>query len=451
MSIALMAMSFIKPNLVDDIILTGNIKNSTNKKLTVSGLTLSYSKIITLNEDGSFDAILNTEAGHYMIYDGKYVTYFYAEKGDKIILNIDLNDYKKTIKFTGNSSEINNYLVDKRGKEKEIIGEIQNAFKLDEVEFLKTQNNIKTGLLAFLSNYKNLPSKYVEKEKNNIINSYLSSLNDYEFNHGYYTNQKDFKTSSDFLKELKALDYNNEENYKFSYAYYSLVNSHYKNVAANLSKSEAIPLDVALMKSLHLVSNNYIRNSLLYKNAKNGITYTEDLEDYYTAFMHASTNEAHQKEITSSYTELRNVTKGKSSPKFIGYENNAGGKMSLDDLKGKYVYIDVWATWCGPCKAEIPHLKEVEKKYHGKNIEFVSISVDKIKDHAKWKKMIMDENLGGIQLLADNAFESKFIKDYFIKGIPRFILLDPNGTIVTPNAPRPSNEALIQLFNKLNI
>ena len=56
--------------------------------------------------------------------------------------------------------------------------------------------------------------------------------------------------------------------------------------------------------------------------------------------------------------------------------NQNGETISLSDLKGKYVYIDVWATWCGPCIAEIPSLKKVEKLYHNKNIEFVSISID---------------------------------------------------------------------------
>ena len=46
-------------------------------------------------------------------------------------------------------------------------------------------------------------------------------------------------------------------------------------------------------------------------------------------------------------------------------------KVKLSDFKGKYVYIDVWATWCGPCRAEIPHLKKLEEHFHGKNIEFV--------------------------------------------------------------------------------
>ncbi|AJR02351.1 TlpA family protein disulfide reductase [Siansivirga zeaxanthinifaciens] len=190
---------------------------------------------------------------------------------------------------------------------------------------------------------------------------------------------------------------------------------------------------------------------MLYKHAKYGITYTSCLEPYYQEFIAGSTNAEHVKEITDSYNVLKTVAPGQPSPKFVNYENNAGGTTSLDDLKGKYVYIDVWATWCGPCKAEIPFLKEVEEKYHDKNIAFVSISVDQAKDHDKWKKLIVEKELGGIQLMADNDFKSQFIKDYFIKGIPKFILLDPSGNIIDSNAPRPSNKDLIEVFNTLNL
>ena len=113
--------------------------------------------------------------------------------------------------------------------------------------------------------------------------------------------------------------------------------------------------------------------------------------------------------------------------------------------------MDIWATWCGPCIAEIPSLKETEKQYHNKNIEFVSISIDQIEDHEKWKKMIVDKELSGKQLFADNNWKSQFIQDYLIKGIPRFILLDPNGNIVSANAPRPSDKKLIALFTELKI
>jgi thiol-disulfide isomerase/thioredoxin len=145
------------------------------------------------------------------------------------------------------------------------------------------------------------------------------------------------------------------------------------------------------------------------------------------------------------------LAKGKESPKFVRYENNAGGQTSLHDLKGKYVYIDVWATWCGPCIAETPYLKKIEEAYLGKNIEFVSISIDERKEYDKWKSMIKDKELGGIQLLADKAWNSDFILDYKIIGIPRFILIDPKGNIITPKAPRPSEDKLKELFNSLII
>ena len=139
---------------------------------------------------------------------------------------------------------------------------------------------------------------------------------------------------------------------------------------------------------------------------------------------------------------------GTPSPTF-DYENHKGGKTSLESLKGKYVYIDVWATWCGPCRAEIPHLKKVEGAYHGKKIEFVSISIDKVKDHEKWTKFVTDKELGGIQLFADNDWNSQFVKDYQISGIPRFILVGPNGEIVSADAPRPSSPELVVLFDSL--
>ena len=131
------------------------------------------------------------------------------------------------------------------------------------------------------------------------------------------------------------------------------------------------------------------------------------------------------------------------------YENHKGGKNKLEDLRGKYVYIDVWATWCGPCRAEIPFLQKVEEKYHGKNIEFVSISVDVDKDHEKWVKFVTEKGLGGMQLFADKNWNSEFMKSYSINSIPRFILIDPKGNIVDSEAERPSSPALAVQLDKL--
>ena len=119
------------------------------------------------------------------------------------------------------------------------------------------------------------------------------------------------------------------------------------------------------------------------------------------------------------------------------YMDINGKMVALEDLVGKYVYIDIWATWCGPCKAELPYLKELEKKFEEKNIHFVSISIDSNK--AAWIKMVQEDQLGGIQLFGGN--KAQITKDYAIKAIPRFILLDKEGKVMNKEMTRPSDLA----------
>lgn len=190
-------------------------------------------------------------------------------------------------------------------------------------------------------------------------------------------------------------------------------------------------------------SKTTIDSSIVQKYAKQ----VDPMLQYYKKYIHNT---------RALKTEL---AKGKVSPTFEGYENYNGGTTSLSDLKGKYTYIDVWATWCGPCKAEIPALKELEKEYNGKNIQFVSLSIDDDKAHGgswekarkNWKTMVSNKELGGIQLIAPEGWKSEFVRAYKISGIPRFILIDPNGNIVSPDAPRPSSSKLKKLFEELSI
>ncbi|WP_339835165.1 TlpA disulfide reductase family protein [uncultured Flavobacterium sp.] len=164
-----------------------------------------------------------------------------------------------------------------------------------------------------------------------------------------------------------------------------------------------------------------------------------------------------KKMMTQQFASMQKIYKenlkikklnGNPSPTFA-YENHKGGITKLEDFSGKYVYIDVWATWCAPCRAEIPFLKKIEEKYHGKNIEFVSISVDTDKDHEKWKNLVTEKNLGGVQLFADKNWMSDFIKAYGINSIPRFILIGPDGSVVNANADRPSSENLDKVLSEL--
>lgn len=138
------------------------------------------------------------------------------------------------------------------------------------------------------------------------------------------------------------------------------------------------------------------------------------------------------------------LEKGKPAPNFI-YEDSAGKLHSLSELRGNYVYIDIWATWCMPCKAEIPHLERLEKKFAQAKIKFVSISIDQKKDI--WKRFVNEKQLGGLQLWAGDW--TQLPKELNLGSVPRFLLIDPEGNWVNSNADRPSNPNLDQFLTEL--
>lgn len=137
--------------------------------------------------------------------------------------------------------------------------------------------------------------------------------------------------------------------------------------------------------------------------------------------------------------------KGKPSPKFTNLENYEDGTTSLDDFKGKYVFIDVWATWCRPCLAQIPALNKLEVDNKNKNIAFVSISSDKIEKHKAWRDMIEEKEMSGVHLFFGE--NKSFMQEYQINNIPRFIFVGPDGNIINAKAPLPTEtEAITKMF-----
>lgn len=150
----------------------------------------------------------------------------------------------------------------------------------------------------------------------------------------------------------------------------------------------------------------------------------------------------HNEEVEQEVSER--LAPGSMSPDFE-YISIDGDTCSLKDFRGKYVFIDVWATWCGPCCKEIPYLEELEEKMKNKNIVFVSISCDA--NRMTWARIVKEKKLGGIQLHMRN--DSSFKEAYGIGGIPRFILLDKEGRVINTNMTRPSNPKTAEVLEAL--
>jgi thiol-disulfide isomerase/thioredoxin len=105
-----------------------------------------------------------------------------------------------------------------------------------------------------------------------------------------------------------------------------------------------------------------------------------------------------------------------------------GEMFELSSLRGKYVLVEFWASWCGPCRIQNPSLRKVYKKYHDKNFEIVAITLDT--DVLKWKKAVEKDKLTWIQLGDLKGWDNSLARQWGINAIPFNFLIDKEGKII---------------------
>ncbi len=125
-------------------------------------------------------------------------------------------------------------------------------------------------------------------------------------------------------------------------------------------------------------------------------------------------------------------------------ETAEGKQITLSSLKGKYVLIDFWASWCGPCRGENPHLVKAYEQFKGKNFEILGISLDSKKD--AWLKAIKDDGLEWLHVSDLKGWKNEVAATYGVRAVPQNYLLDANGIIIAKNL---RGEELIERLTEL--
>lgn len=168
----------------------------------------------------------------------------------------------------------------------------------------------------------------------------------------------------------------------------------------------------------------------------------EDMDEQMAAYKATSTNPEGHAEADKLYAHYSKLKKGAPAADFDFYDK-AGKKYTLKNFRGKALYIDCWATWCGPCVMEIPHMEKLYAHYkNNKKVELISISLDDSKQ--KWEKKVAADKPGWKQFIVKGNFKSLLCQNYDIDAIPRFLMFDKKGNIISLDAPRPSDEHIIE-------
>lgn len=320
----------------------------------------------------------------------------------------------------------------------EALKDFREIVKKDEGEYMEYMKNLQSKLTSHFAGAKG-DAIILDHGKQELAYGVANRLGMYQDYHAYYADKEDFVTSDDFKKHLSTYDHKSGP--KGSMAYNDYVNQYF-----NSQLGEAEDYQTALLAAVRAEEDKEFATyaeGLLYNER---LQYEDEGDDsaIIDSLLSKLTYAPLVNGINAKRAKWAPVSKGKAAPGFT-YKDIDGKDVSLASFKGKYVYIDVWATWCGPCKRESPYFEKLAEEYKDNDkIVFMGVSIDQDKD--AWDKMVKDKNLKGVQLIADKAWASSIAKDYLIQGIPRFILIDDQGKIVDATAMRPSDEKLGEML-----
>jgi len=343
-------------------------------------------------------------------------------------------------------------------QQKDTIG-LQSAEKQNEL-LGQSPMAFKQSMQAIAQQYtqilKNLPADFAAKEEKANRYQQLAIVSEYLLNHRKYTDEE-----APAIKELEALcatvdldnaaDFNDYPDYQilvrnlFQWRIYShkvqyefddpwgKVLADFKALKSENIKQELAPLLIEGVSPTSATDTNEEIIDLLPELLKNrkgmsGIEFQHELDHHIDL--------------------LNKLKAGQPFPALpvLTDFNDKEVKYEHLPLKGKLLFIDIWATYCPDCRKELPALEALQEDYKTLPITFVSISVDR--DKEAWKAMVKEKKLRGIHLYASPETKELFKELYDLRSIPRYMLIDEKGNIINANLPMPSDKNLKELITE---
>jgi len=460
----------ITPSKLDDTQKRGwELKTDTRKSsiALVSGkfINWNYGANVTLQRvvDGDYEkvnSISNTkeksfllpclvnQEGFYYLNSPRWRLRVYLKPSDKLELAID--GRSGSYEVVSGSEE--NQLIQKWQKLISPItaygynSEMIQRDSLDLTAYQKTYEDLELSIMKFRNDINPAGSKFsrlfrisidVDKELAPIVFLLNASVKKIK---GYSATPRDFNTVPEFYQRFMRPGKFNDASILNIGEARLYMNLYTKLIIASLPADQRKELTrgekLGLM--INTISNDTLK-SYFFKEQLSQIEINNltEFRSTFEPYKKYTKPAAVKKKYLDVYNQFSSDTAyvGKSSYNF-SLPDSMGRMVSMKDFKGKVVFIDVWATWCGPCREQFPSLKEIEEEYKDNNdIVFMGISIDRAKDRQKWVNMIKKDRLPPLQLLDDMG--KSFAGKYAIVGIPRFLLVSKEGKWIEVRCPRP--------------
>ncbi len=419
---------------------------------------------ITVDESGKFyletSKITGPQQGNIQQNNVQLNNLFLAP-GYNLTITGDARDYAtltKTKKITGIGAESNRYPL------------LMDSIRIAKNDTTKWYELDEEGILAYIDRNKKLKDSLIHavfgrKIKNDKYFNYFGRMMTVDHNleplyfllaHAEIHNY-DIDRTNKFIKahfDNTILSDLYREEYMMSPFYTNwIMNNAYLAYLCNIDYQKDSTLKADPLYKLKKVNATYrgpVRDYVLHKLMRSTISNantSEDLDAYKKEFegylANAKSNE-YRESIASEFTdreiEIQRTKIGHPAPAFT-LKSNTGKTYNLSDFIGKVVYLDLWASWCGPCRAETPSFKDIYEKYkNDERIAFISVAVND--GDKEWRKALNEDKPGWLQLIDQDR---TVLNAYATKYIPKFILIDKQGRIADFNAPRPSEKEKLEI------
>ncbi|WP_316836611.1 TlpA disulfide reductase family protein [Pedobacter nutrimenti] len=399
-----------------------------------------------LAKDGSFGFMFNpAQEGFYAIGWGEFIRGkfpVYLKKGDKAEVAINT----RTIDFVGIQTPENAILYKWL--------QMSDSVKYNSLYAMKSYKEFFPLLTKVASQAETFKKSILTK--NEVFNKAMKQVVGYDLDL-YALNFLAVPRGGVFVKREELAPYYNTivnpKKFNTDVVLDMLYGKRFLGMYANFALSggketyanSAILSKASVDEKIVAFNNDHIKGAMILNESRmpgNYAAYQNFIKNYGKYFQ----SPYHQLVVEELGTKLYNSVVGPKPAINFTYPDQKGKSVSLSDFNGKVVVVDVWATWCAPCKQQIPFLKKMEEEFKGKDVAFISVTVDYEKDKQKWLAMLKDLDLHGIQLFAGGW--TKITKDYAISAIPRFMVFGKDGNVVSVDAPRPSDPKLKDMVEK---